>query len=242
MTDYVVNYGEERIAYQLQRVADKKRRITIHILPDGQVHVEAAPELTPQDVKTAVYKRARWLFRNLKLIKAQKQYVLPREYVSGESHYYLGKRYMLKVKTTATDSAGVKLLRGTLQVVTNDSSPETVKKLLDEWYRSHAAEVFSRRLDEIWPDIRWLKQKPVWKLLAMKKQWGSCSPKGVISLNPYLVKAPRDCVDYVIIHELCHLKIHNHSKDYYKLLARALPGWQSVKVRLDKLSEIILVI
>ena len=74
----------------------------------------------------------------------------------------------------------------------------------------------------------------------MKKQWGSCSPQGVITLNPHLVKAPRDCVDYVLVHELCHLVEHNHSVEFYRLLGGQIPGWESVKAKLDGMAEKLL--
>ena len=74
----------------------------------------------------------------------------------------------------------------------------------------------------------------------MQKQWGSCSPAGVILLNPHLVKAPRDCIDYVISHELCHLREHNHSPRYYRLLAKIIPSWEAMKARLDGMAELLL--
>jgi len=72
----------------------------------------------------------------------------------------------------------------------------------------------------------------------MKKQWGSCSPQGTILLNPYLIKAPRECIDYVVLHELCHLKEHNHSPRYYRLLSQLMPDWEPVKARLDRMAEL----
>ena len=78
------------------------------------------------------------------------------------------------------------------------------------------------------------------RLQVMKTQWGSCSPTGKLTLNPWLVKAPRDCIDYVILHELCHLKEHNHSPRFFKLLDRHMPAWRQRKARLDELAEIIL--
>jgi len=74
----------------------------------------------------------------------------------------------------------------------------------------------------------------------MKTQWGSCSPTGAILLNPHLVKAPRECIDYVISHELCHLKEHNHSPRYYRLLSKIMPRWEVVKARLDGMAELLL--
>lgn len=77
-------------------------------------------------------------------------------------------------------------------------------------------------------------------MLRMKKQWGSCSPNGRILLNPHLVKAPRECIDYVLVHEICHLKEHNHGSKFYKLLDQMLPGWRSIKARLDGMAELLL--
>lgn len=81
---------------------------------------------------------------------------------------------------------------------------------------------------------------PEWRLVAVQMQWGSCSPKGVILLNPHLVKAPRECVDYVITHELCHLQELNHSPRYYRLLSQLMPDWQPVKAKLDGMAELLL--
>ena len=78
------------------------------------------------------------------------------------------------------------------------------------------------------------------RLQTMKVQWGSCSPAGRLTLNPHLIKVPGECIDYVLLHELCHLKEHNHSQKFYKLLERYLPLWRSKKQRLDDLADIVL--
>ena len=74
----------------------------------------------------------------------------------------------------------------------------------------------------------------------MSKQWASCSPSGSINLNPCLIKAPRDCIDYVLTHEIRHLREHNHSKRYYSLLEKHYPNWGKVKSRLDGMAELLL--
>ena len=74
----------------------------------------------------------------------------------------------------------------------------------------------------------------------MKRYWGSCSPRGSITLNPALIKAPVHCVEYVLLHELCHLSEHNHSPRFYGLLDRHMPGWREAKEELDGLSEMLL--
>ena len=172
--------------------------------------------------------------------RAQRAHVLPRSYVSGESHFYLGRRYQLKLTSQKAATPQVKLFQGRLCVETGSRDPDAVKQLLYRWYRDRAAEIFSRRLHEVNEAITWLKGEPPVRLLKMRKQWGSCSPQGVVFLNPHLVKAPRDCIDYVIAHELCHLKEHNHSPRYYRLLGEIMPGWESVKARLDGMAELLL--
>ena len=77
---------------------------------------------------------------------------------------------------------------------------------------------------------------PKLKLLNMKTQWVNCSPSGNLTLNPYLVKAPTRCIDYVILHELCHLVEHNHSKQFYELMSQTMPDWEGRKIHLDEMA------
>lgn len=239
-TRLILPYGEQRIPYQVFYIAGQKSKAIIDVLPGGEVHVKV-PSGTPRDVlKAAVGKRGGWIHRHLNTLAGAREHLLAREYVSGECHYYLGRRYVLKVFKTRTHAAGVKLVGGQLRVFSPSRDVKAIKALLRDWYREHARAVFARRLDAILPTLRWLKQEPSWKLLAMKRQWGSCSPKGKLSLNPLLVKAPRDCIDYVLLHELCHLKEHNHGPRYYRLLERSLPEWRRIKARLDGMAELLL--
>ncbi len=100
--------------------------------------------------------------------------------------------------------------------------------------------MFAARLDRIASELRWVRQLPPLRLRAMRVQWGSCSPGGRLTLNPHLVRAPRECIDYVLLHELCHLKEHNHSARFYRLLDAHMPSWRAVKARLDGLAEVVL--
>lgn len=242
MTQQSIRYGAEEIPYQVCFLASKSGKIAIHIHPDGTVQVDAPAGSNLRIVKQAVQKRAPWLIQHLSHVREQKAEVLPRQYVSGESHFYLGRRYPLKVlDLVGSNKPTVKLVRGQLQIATADRSAETVKQLLRNWYISHAQQVFHRRLITLIPGVLWLKgHLPPIKLLTMKKQWGSCSPRGNILLNPHLVKAPRECIDYVILHELCHLREHNHSPEFYRLLSQLMPEWKTIKTKLDGMAELLL--
>ncbi len=233
-------YGDEHFDYGICLTPERTTKIAIHVHPDASIQVDA-PECESQArINRAVLKRARWIRNHVLQARAQREHVLPRNYVSGESHFYLGLRYQLKVSDATSAGPQVKMWRGQILVHAEGRSPDAVKRQLSHWYRKRALEVFDRRLHALGERVSWLKETPSLRLLKMRRQWGSCSPRGAIVLNPNLVKAPRDCVDYVIVHELCHLKEHNHSPSYYRLLHEVMPGWEPVKARLDGMAELLL--
>jgi predicted metal-dependent hydrolase len=241
MTSQSIAYGEERINFQVCVVSDRpKRKVAIHVHPDGSVQVDTPEGVANGEVREAVRKRARWVLKHVTEARRQREHVLPRQYVSGESHFYLGRRHVLKVSIDANEKAGVKLVRGRLEVQCPKDNPGMIKDLLWAWYRKRSMEFIQRRLNTHTDGISWLSAPPPWKLASMQKQWGSCSPKGALSLNAHLVKAPRECVDYVLLHELCHLKERNHSDRFYQLLERQMPEWRSVKAKLDGMAELLL--
>ena len=241
MSNLSIVYGDDRIDFQVCISHDRpKRKVAIHVYPDGSVQVDAPEGAGDSEIRDAVRKQARWVLKHVSDARQQREHVLARQYVSGESHFYLGRRHLLKVIMAPDEHATVKLLRGRLEVRCPKDSPGLVKDLLRGWYRERAKEYLQNRLAIHADRLPWLSATPYWKLVPMQKQWGSCSPKGVISLNPHLVKAPRDCVDYVLLHELCHLREHNHSERYYQLLGQLMPEWKSVKVKLDGMAELLL--
>ena len=201
--------------------------------PDCKVQVATPLEIERTQLIAAVKKRSRWIYQQLQVFQKQNEFIVPRQYVSGESHYYLGKQYQLKVIESTDQPQGVKLLRGKLQVALKQKNTHKVQDLLNAWYRVRAKEVFSNRIEAVLSQALWVTEMPKLKLLNMKTQWGNCSPSGNLTLNPYLVKAPTRCIDYVILHELCHLVEHNHSKRFYELMTQAMPDWQDRKDYLD---------
>lgn len=231
-----ISYGDERIDFSIRFLPRTTKRIAIHVHPDGSVMVDAPESVDVGEVVAAVRRRVRWIWQRLRACREQNRHVLPREYVGGESHFYLGKRHMLKVIVDSTEPEGVKLLRGRLEIRTRTKDVASIRALLDAWYRRHAEEVFARRIAECAAKTPWLKTIPSFRMLTMRTQWGSCSPKGDLILNPILVKAPSPCIDYVIFHELCHLREHNHSPRFYRLLSSLLPNWEKWKAELDRLA------
>lgn len=240
MAQYSVAYGEERIGFALRWLPRLKGRVAIHVMPDGVVMVDAPQGSELGDVKQAVRQRAAWVWRELQAQRARQRHVLPRAYVSGETHFYLGRRHLLKVLVTKQADPGARLWRGRLEVTTAEAGAHAVRHWLDGWYRERAAVVFDQVLAHMATRMKLPGPLPPWRLLRMRTQWGSCSPSGALLLNPDLIKAPKACIEYVLAHELCHLKEHNHSERFYRLLGAALPDWERRKQELDGLADLLL--
>lgn len=236
----VLPYGDRRIRCEVRRSKLRsKRSVAIHVDPDGRVLVDAPWHAAESDIKLAVTKRLGWIHRRLDEVESRLRLVTPREYVSGETVFYLGRRYRLKVLSNPGEQAA-KLRGGYLEVIARERSPKAVRKEMDFWYRNRAKLVLKERLENLCKDLRWVSMMPPVTIRTMRVQWGSCSPLGRITLNPALVRAPRECIDYVLLHELCHLKQHNHSSAFYRLLDAHLPDWRRIKMRLDGMAEILL--
>ncbi|MEP9946955.1 SprT family zinc-dependent metalloprotease [Klebsiella sp. GG_Kp154] len=232
-------YGDEWINFNRESRPYATSRVLIKVHPDCRVVVSAPEEADDLAVLTAVKKRGRWIYQQLRDFRRQLEYITPRKYISGESHYYLGKQYLLKVIEEPAEVQRVKMLRGKLEVTLRQKSPEKVRQLLIDWYKTRAKDVFAKRLEAMLEQALWVNAPPPLRILTMQTQWGSCSPNGRLTLNPNLVKAPRECIDYVILHELCHLAEHNHSERFYRLMGQVMPEWEVVKTRLDEMAGVI---
>lgn len=217
---------------QLKRTG--RKTLAISVLPTGDLEL-IAPEAAPLEaILKKVEKRLRWIRTQRRLFRDMNAVRPSPRYVSGATHRYLGRQYLLKV--TAGSPAKVSLRGGFLHVEVPYKAQPEVKKALQEWYRSHARHQFQQRLKS-WHT--WCLERrlplPHLRLRAMSKRWGSALPDGTICLNPDLIKAPSACVDYVIIHEICHLKHPDHGKHFWSLLSQLVPDWKERKQRLESM-------
>lgn len=236
-------YGDEAIEYTLIRSSNaKSKRIQIKVLPNVEVIVRANDGAHAEEIHQAVQKRARWIYQSLQDFKSHQNLKTIKHYRSGEMMFYLGRRYVLKL-IQSDEKPAVKLTRGQLQVFVpsvEQASKEQIKALTQLWYRTQSKRIFSERLQVLLSKTDWVEELPSLKILSMDKQWGSCSPQGKIILNPHLIKTSRECIDYVIVHELCHIAEHNHSERFWRLLTQVMPNWKEVKTKLDGMAEMYL--
>jgi len=231
MSHGVVSYGGKEIEFLYTQVARKTMEIAV--MPDQGVIVKAPLGTESEDIRRRVLKRARWIIRQQRFFRQFEPRTPGRSYLSGETHLYLGRHYRIRIRKGTHDE--IKLVKGFLEIrVKGDNSSEKIRSMIDEWYGKRASERFVERLDYCLSCFkRPSLPRPSLKIRRLKKRWGSLSSKGMLTLNIELIRAPRECIDYVITHELCHLLFKDHSSRFYKFLEKVVPDWQERKSKLE---------
>lgn len=230
---HTVNYGTTEIDFKLSYSTRKTLGISVN--PDLTVKVIAPYHSSIKKIKRKVEKKARWIVRQKEFFGDFLPKTPAKEYVSGETHLYLGKQYRLKLVQARVKK--VKMSKGYIYVyLSNKNEKRQIMLLLNEWYREHALRVFEWRINANLERFKKHKiEYPKLIVRRMEKRWGSCTPNKTITLNPEIIKAPVGCIDYVIIHELCHTLNRNHDNKFYQLQAKAMPDWAVWKRRLEKI-------
>ena len=141
-------YGDEQLVFERVKRPQATGRILIKVHPDCRIVVSAPEDASNEAVLCAVKKRGRWIYQQLREFRQQLEHITPRRFVSGETHFYLGKQYLLKVIEAPDQVQGVKLLRGKLEVSLRKRNADKVRDLLSDWYRVRAKENFTRRLTQ----------------------------------------------------------------------------------------------
>ncbi len=226
----ILTYGRDTIRYEVRFLASR-RTLAIEVHPDSRVLVRAPVDCPEALIAERVQKRAAWISRQLAEFERYRPRTPVRQYINGESHLYLGRQYRLKL--AEGDSASVKLTRGQLLVsLPGEPEPERVKTLLHRWYLDRARAVFTEVLNASLLHFKGVEQ-PRLIVRAMQSRWGSLSRAGTMTLNVNLVRAPSPCIEYVVVHELCHTKHCDHDARFFKLLGQVMPDWEQRKQRLE---------
>ena len=233
MTRTVIFEGQE-IRYELER--KKVKNLNLRIRSDGSVHVSAGSSVDFRRVDEFVLSRGGWIVKTReKFAEMTARVPAEKRYISGETFEILGRGLRLRVSRgpeTRVESDGVYLR---LQVKNPDDFAEK-RRCITRWTDEQCRKVFHEILDAYYPKFaKYGVPSPELRIREMKTRWGSCTPsKGVVTLNKRLIEAPRDCIEYVIAHELCHFKHPNHSANFYRFLSMFMPDWKERKETLDK--------
>lgn len=232
--DRVLQFGRRIIPYRLH--LSQRKRLRIVVAPTLEVRAYAPFGHTEAEITEAIRSKAPWIARQLDAMRQFHPLPSPHRYLSGETFAYLGRQYRLRVENGSPTPA--KLYGRFLYVgVPDKADTAAIRKRVDAWYRERAADIFRRYLEK-WQTVGSRHGIPEARLVIrrMRTRWGSCTAAGRITLNLNLIQAPVHCIEYVIMHELCHLKHHNHSKAFYQLLTRCMPDWQRRKRVLDSIA------
>ena len=221
----------QNIAVEVERKMIRNMHLSVYP-PDGRVHLSMPLFLTEADARSFLLKKWQWICRNRDKVLSQARQT-QREYISGESHYLFGTRYMLLVEhitsgANSIDIQGNKLIMRCRPTATRDNR----KAQLHEWYRAHLRTMLTNMVD------KWTEQlgeaKVEWTIKQMRTEWGSCiARKRHLVFNLDLARVPVDCVEYIVVHELTHLAVQNHGPAFQALMTQRLPNWKTTRQQLN---------
>lgn len=222
------------LCYQLERKHVKN--LNLRIRNDGSVFVSANDMVPCEEIDLFVQSKASYILKTIDHFNEMAQYKpQPKQYVSGETFYIQGRGLRLQVSQAKKDmisSDGVYISLEVKDINDVDKKRRIVTRFLDQECKA----VFREVMEDLYPLVKkYGIEKPTLRVRDMETRWGSClMKKGIITLNKHLLEAPRNCIEYVVMHELCHLMHPNHSKQFYAFLSMLMPDWKERKQFLDK--------
>lgn len=223
-------YGSFIYEYELRR--EDRNTLSLTVRPDMSLVLKCPHEAEIERIDLFLKKKWFWLQKQLNFFKKFQKRVYKKEYVSGESFLYLGRQYQLIVKRAKENKVALqngKLVFSTTEPVSDGTHSRIY---INAWYNRRAREIFKERYEEMFSKFDY-DYKPRLEIKKMQKRWGSYTRGRSIILNPLLIHAYKDCIDYVITHELCHMRHKNHDKSFYKLLNSKYSKWEKVKEKLE---------
>lgn len=230
MDKHIFKYGSYSYEYYL--IKQKRKTISMIVQPTLKIVLKVPDSYDEEKIEKFLKKKWRWLEKQIIYFKKFNGKSNKKEYVSGESFLYLGRQYKLLVRKGKIDE--VKLKFGQIMLSTSGlvGDKKRNKKILDEWYSKRSLIIFNNQYKKVFSKFNY-DFEPSLVIRKMNKRWGSFLKEKKIFLNPLLIQAPKECIDYVITHELCHVKYKNHSKKFYELLKSKINNWEEVKERLE---------
>lgn len=228
MTKESFTYGKHSIPFTLQYAS--RKTIGVKVQPDTSVHVTAPVALNLDTIKENLLKKARWICK-------QKSYFLnidgtPLDYEikSGYSILYLGRQYKIVVEKAEKDGVSYK---GNLFLISVKNKDRT-KQVFQEWLKHRSKQIIAEIAKPIIKKFSEQFSVPEHIYFQdMPTRWGSCTIKNKLIFNPKLIHTPKRCIEYVVMHELCHTVHKHHNRTFFELLTSLMPDWEKRKMKLD---------
>jgi predicted metal-dependent hydrolase len=226
------------IDFDLVRKRSVRRNIHVRFEDDGRMRVTAPLRASRKSIHLVLTDMHDQIVELRKQVRLINRDIHPVRFRQGSKHLYLGRCYSLDIWRNPSEYPHVILRTDHIEVHVREWGEEAVREALWQWYRMQAQGYFWQRMCQISASAKWLAPVPFQlKLRRMKRSWGTCSTRGLITLNPLLIKAPPQYVDYVIAHEMCHLLEHNHGTRFYRLLEKLIPNWETLRNALNERSH-----
>ena len=201
--------------------------------PNGRVKISAPNRMDLDTIRVYAISKLKWIKKKQEQFKSQERET-PREYLSKESHYFFGKRYLLKVLEYNTSPSVTLTQREIIMHVLTDTSPNKKQEILEEWYRTELKKIIPDMINK-WEEIIVVKVNE-FGIKKMRTKWGTCNQEAKrIWLNLELAKKPAECLEYIIVHELVHLLERSHNDRFISYMDKFLPKWRSYKEELNRL-------
>lgn len=209
------------------------KNIILKVKSDGTVTLSVPKRTTNDFIESFLKSKNEWILKNLEKIKKNPVKAVDKSYKNGDNIEYLGKNYILKIFTSISNK--IEIDKDSLIIFTNKEITEkNIETLLYNWYKEKASEVFKISLNKY---SNLIGEKFLdFKIRRMKRRWGSCRYLSkVITLNLELIRKPQECIDYVCLHEVTHLRYPHHQKEFWDFIKVYMPDWKIRKERLDKI-------
>jgi predicted metal-dependent hydrolase len=230
-----IEHESKLISFQLEY--RKRRTIEIRIQPPDTIRVLAPAGLAKGIIINEVKKKAEWICKKLEEYQGLHYVQLKKSYVDGETLLYLGKPYYLKIIDADNKIPRVTRIDNILYVYASSREEEKLKKAIEKWYRQEMVKILGERIQLYQQYFKVMPSGIVVK--EQKQRWGSCTSKRKLLFNWKLIMAPIKVIDYVVVHEMCHMVHMNHSKDFWNLVEDIVSDYKEHKKWL-KLNGILL--
>ena len=216
-------YGSRNITFNL--IYRKRKTMSIEVETTGEVTVIAPVGTSSDDVIETVKSRAGWIVSKQYESKFINDTKIKREAVSGESYMYLGRNYSLDIRVDENiDNISVKLFQGKFVVNTYIKDEDLIKKAMENWYREKTLAKVKERVS--YYSSYFNNEVTTVKVKEQKKRWASCTSKNELLFNWRCVMAPVFVLDYIVVHEMCHMEYKNHSKDFWNRVCAVMPDYE----------------
>lgn len=219
-----INYGTKEIEFNIE--FRNRKTISIAVEPPKDITVVAPVDTNIEEIKDIVKSKGAWIVQKLFEFRNIESKRVNREFVNGESFMYLGRNYSLQIyiDKTIQNNSSVKLFRGKFHVYVKEKNDEVIKEAMEAWYREKTEEQVKKRIKYY---QKYFNKKPTAiRVKEQKKRWASCTSNNELLFNWRCVMAKSTALDYIVIHEMCHMYYMNHSQEFWDLVASVMADYE----------------